>query len=177
MHIYLIRHDIDNFKFYLQDDGDPYSVRAFDFCGESLSDEWKPYKVELFEGKTKAEKSLNSDFNSSCFNSGLLYVERYLAKEISCKVANIECLEIVTSDERDFHYINVLDKIPALDYANKQELQIMYRTDGYKFNRSVESMVIFRDKVLSSNYFVTDRFVDLFPDKFHGVIFKKVGEI
>lgn len=53
----------------------------------------------------------------------------------------------------------------------------MFRTDEYKFNKSVANTFIFRDEILSSNYFVTDRFVDAVHEKFNGVVFKKVGEI
>ncbi|HFO9213493.1 TPA: hypothetical protein ACHK4M_005031, partial [Escherichia coli] len=110
MNVYLIRHDVDNFKFYLQDESDFFSVAAFDFCGESLFNGWKPYKIELFKGKTKAEKSLKGDFNSSCFSSGLLYVEHSLADVLSRQVNNIELLKVITSDDRDFYYANVVGK-------------------------------------------------------------------
>lgn len=177
MNIYLIRHDVDHFKFYLQDESDSFSVAAFDFCGESLFNGWKPYKIELFKGKTKAEKSLNGDFNSSCFSSGLLYVEHSLTGVLSRQVKNVELLKVIASNERDFYYANVLGKIPALHYDNRQDLQIMSRAQEYKFNKSINKMLIFRDEILSSNYFVTDRFVDIFQNDFRGVIFKKVGEI
>ncbi|WNT61311.1 hypothetical protein PWR53_08985 [Escherichia coli] len=39
----------------------------------------------------------------------------------------------------------------------RQELQIMSRTQEYKFNNSINEMLIFRDEILPSNYFVTDR--------------------
>lgn len=71
----------------------------------------------------------------------------------------------------------MVGKIPALHYNNRQELQIMSRTQEYKFNNSINEMLIFRDEILPSNYFVTDRFVDIFQNDFRGVIFKKVGEI
>ncbi len=177
MNVYLIRHDVDNFKFYLQDESDFFSVAAFDFCGESLFNGWKPYKIELFKGKTKAERLLKGDFNSSCFSSGLLYVEHSLADVLSRQVNNIELLKVITSDDCDFYYANVVGKIPALHYNNRQELQIMSRTQEYKFNNSINEMLIFRDEILPSNYFVTDRFVDIFQNDFRGVIFKKVGEI
>ncbi|MEX3160885.1 hypothetical protein AB4P42_28420 [Escherichia coli] len=123
------------------------------------------------------ERSLKGDFNSSCFSSGLLYVEHSLADVLSRQVNNIELLKVITSDDRDFYYANVVGKIPALHYNNRQELQIMSRTQEYKFNNSINEMLIFRDEILPSNYFVTDRFVDIFQNDFRGVIFKKVGEI
>lgn len=177
MNVYLIRHDIEKFKFYLQRESDSLSMSAFDFCGKSLSNGWNPYKIDLFEGKTKAEKLLNGSFNSSCFSPGLLYIERSLAGIIPRALENVELLKVITSDNRDFYYVNVLEKIPALHYTSRQELQIMSRAQEYKFNNSVDKMTIFRDEILYSNYFVTDRFVDIFQNDFHGVIFKKVGEI
>lgn len=177
MNVYLIQHDVDHFKFYLQVESDSFSAAAFYFCGESLFNGWEPYKIELFKGKTKAEKSLSGDFNLSCFSPGLLYVEYSLVGILSHQVKNVELLKVITSDNRDFYYANVLGKIPALHYNNRQELQVMSRTQEYKFNKSINEMLIFRDEILSSNYFVTDRFVDIFQNNFRGVIFEKVGEI
>ncbi len=54
----------------------------------------------------------------------------------------------------------------------------MYRSEKYKFIKdNVLNEMIFRDEILSSNYFVTEKFVDNLKCDIKGIIFKEVGEV
>lgn len=178
MKIYKIKHDHSRYKFYLQDDKDPLAVKAFSNHGAKLSDGWVPFNVFLFEGKTKQEKELREDINSSCFDDGLLYVSKDLAFNIFNGFNEVEALSIHTDNKKDFKYINVVNILPSLKYHSKDELKEMFRTGKYTFDEKVvNGECIFRDKVLSSTYFVTDKFIKQFGSEFKGVIFVEVGEV
>ena len=178
MKIYKIKHDHSKYKFYLQDDKDPLAVKAFSNHGDKLCDDWVPFNVFLFEGKTKEEKELRDDINSSCFDDGLLYVSKDVAFNIFDRLNEVEVLPIHTNNKKDFKYINVINVLPSLKYHSKDELKEMFRTGKYIFDEKViNGQYIFRDKVLSSTYFVTDNFIKEFGSKFNGVVFVEAGEV
>jgi len=178
MKIYKIQHLHSIYKFYLQDERDSLAIKAFSNDGSTLLDDWKPFHISLFEGKTKKEKSLSEDFNSSCYDDGLLYVSDSISFEVFKGLGEAEILPVLTSDGRDFKYINVINKIPSLKFNSKEELKEMFRSGKYFFDdKSVNGQLIFRDEVLTSTYFVTDAFVSKYGDKFKGISFEEVGEV
>ncbi|WP_261643478.1 hypothetical protein [Erwinia mallotivora] len=178
MKIYKIKQDYSVYKFYLQDDKDPLAAGAFLFNGAELSDKWSPFNISLFKGKTKEEKSLREDFNSSCFDDGLLYVSKEMAFSIFGNIEEVEVLPVRTDNDRDFYYVNVMKKLPSIKYLNKDELKKMFREDRYQFQKDViGDCCIFRDEVLCSSYFVTEVFVDKYGRDFQGVLFKEVGDV
>ncbi|MEI2266119.1 hypothetical protein [Erwinia sp. CGal63] len=178
MKVYKIKHDHSKYKFYLQDDKDPLAVKAFSNYGVKLSNDWVPFNVFLFEGKTKKEKELREDINSSCFDDGLLYVSEDVAFNVFNELNEVEILPIHTNNKIDFKYINVINVLPSLKYHSKDELKEMYQTGKYIFDKEViEQQYIFRDKILSSTYFVTEKFISKFGKKFKGVVFIEVGEV
>ncbi len=82
MRIFLIEPDAENFKFYVLDAQDPLADNIPSFEGQSLMNSWKPFRVNIYDGKTKSERNRREDFNASCFDVGLLYVTPDLAVEI-----------------------------------------------------------------------------------------------
>lgn len=178
MKIYLIKHDVERFKFYLQNEHDPLSVKAFSFEGESLIENWVPFSINLFEGKTKKEKSLREDFNASCFDDGLLYVTPNIAECLCSFTKSFEKLKVLTDNGNEFYYMNLTKKLPSLLYNDKKEIQNMYRTGIYKFDKAiVESELFFRDSILPTNYYFTERFLDKVVCDIKGVYFKEAGEV
>ncbi|MFV8855229.1 hypothetical protein [Serratia fonticola] len=148
------------------------------FEGQSLINSWKPFRVNIFDGKTKSERNRREDFNASCFDVGLLYVTPDLAVEIIEITKYAESLKIITDNYRHFNYINITRKIPSLLYNDRNEIKDMYRSEKYKFIKdNVLNEMIFRDEILSSNYFVTEKFVDNLKCDIKGIIFKEVGEV
>lgn len=178
MKIFSIKQDVDAFKFYLQNENDPLSIKAYSYEGEPLASGWTPFSINLFRGKTKLEKSLREDFNASCFDDGLLFVTEDVAEAL-CKVTDFfEQLPVITDDGRCFYYMNLTRKIPALFFNDRSEIKDMYRSGVYKFNESiVANENFFRDDILSSNYFVTERFLKEFKYDIKGIYFKEVGEV
>lgn len=178
MKIFLIEPDTEIYKFYVLDAQDPLTDNILSFDGQTLKNAWKPFRVNIFNGKTKIEKNRREDFNASCFDVGLLYVTPEVSSEIIKTTKYAESLEIITDNHRDFSYINITRKIPSLLYKERDEIKDMYRSEKYKFiKENVINEMIFRDEVLSSNYFLTERFIDNLNCDIRGVIFKEVGEV
>ncbi|MBE8598278.1 hypothetical protein [Xenorhabdus sp. BG5] len=178
MKIFILKHNIKEFKFYLQNENDPLAMEAFSFDGKALGKNWKPFSVNLFKVKTKAEKSLREDFNSSCFDIGLLFANNDISQLVTGITTYVEVLPINTDDQRDFYFINVIRKIPALDFKDKSEIMDMYRSGDYKFSKdTIINEMLFRDEVLTSTYFATENFVNKVGEDLKGVYFKYVGNI
>lgn len=108
-------------------------IKAFSNDGSKLLDDWEPFHISLFEGETKKEKGLSEDFNSSCYDNGLLYVSDCISFEVFKGLDETEILPVFTSDKRDFNYINVINKIPSLKFNSKEELKEMFRSGKYFF--------------------------------------------
>lgn len=178
MKVFTIKHDIENYKFYLQNEHDSLSLKAFSYEGSSLVKNWAPFRVSLFKGKTKAEKLLREDFNASCFDDGLLYVMGDISEALCKSSDSFERLNIITDDERVFYYMNLTKVVSSLVYSDISEIQRMHRNGVYDFNKEViKNESIFRDGILPSNYFLTERFLDGLKCDIKGVFFKEVGEV
>ncbi|MFV8855230.1 hypothetical protein ABQ350_27665, partial [Serratia fonticola] len=69
-------------------------------------------------------------------------------------------------------------KIPSLIFNDRSEIKDMYRSGVYTFNESIiANETVFRDDILTSNYFVTENFLKEFKYDIKGIYFKEVGEV
>ena len=79
MDIFEIAQNYDEFQFVLHKTDADY-IDVLDHEGEVIKN-WKTPTWTIFS-KTQREKKLRRDFNASCYLSGILIIEEYIANKI-----------------------------------------------------------------------------------------------
>ena len=172
MDIFEIAQNYDEFQFILNKSDADY-IDVLDYEGEKIKN-WKTPTWIIFS-KTKREKKLRLDFNASCYFSGILIIEQYIAnKIISDFEVQAQLLPVLTPEfEKNFVFMNLLGSIPTIDDTHSYS-----ETNNFTFKKSnIGNKQIFRDSNYSSQYFCTSKFVDwIRENKVNGLRFDKVGE-
>ena len=172
MDIFEIAQNYDEFQFVLHKTDTDY-IDVLDNEGEVIKN-WKTPTWTIFS-KTQREKKLRRDFNASCYLSGILIIEEYIAnKIISDFGVQAQLLPVSTPEfEKKFVFMNLLGTIPAID--NTQNYP---ETNNFIFKEAIiGNKQIFRDSNYPSQYFCTSKFVDWIREhSVNGLRFDKVGE-
>ena len=113
--------------------------------------------------------------DASCYLSGILIIEEYIAnKIISDFGVQAQLLPVSTPEfEKKFVFMNLLGTIPAIDNTRNYP-----ETNNFIFKETIiGNKQIFRDSNYPSQYFCTSKFVDWIREhSVNGLRFDKVGE-
>ncbi|MDK2376138.1 hypothetical protein [Serratia fonticola] len=179
MNIYTLNQNYDEFKYYLPVEGSEIISKLRAFNGQSLAGSWRPYEFEIFSGKTKSERNRREDFNVSHYHPRLLLMDETMKKTLQNELREIvEFLPIITSDKREFFFLNVLNVKDAIATDSWDEYESMEDTENYIFRGITDNDMIFRDSKFNLNYFITEKFFRILKDlDIKGGYFKEVGVV
>lgn len=171
MNIYSINQNLDNCDFLVPSDELDFSLIQ-DFKNNSNGvwtvPNWKP----LGENKNSIK------FNSSCYYSGILFLEKekaFLLKNIASEFLDIYPVKI-NSLECNFYYIHIKNTINSVykkhlinwNYSKIENSEITFDIS------QIDNKFIFNDAVL--DYLCTDKFIEFCAENnIIGLCFKKIG--
>lgn len=173
MNIFRICADYDTFQYLLPKTEADY-IKCLDREGEPFEN-WQ-IPTQICYKKTKKDQKKRSDFNASCFFSGILLMEEALATKMVADFGlSAQLLPINTPEkEEKFVFVNILGGVSAvLEAYMHQKVYVGFQKlsqekteyppeleHKYLFDANIlEINAIFRDKWLNSFYFCTDIFV------------------
>ena len=175
MQVFLIKQNLDDFQYLLQETETDY-IDTLDKEGKEIK-KWHIPTWKLYIPNKKSLKK-RKDFNASSFFSGKLFIEKSLAEKMVIDFnLSAQLLSINTPEmEENFVFVNILGGVKAVlkdFWYTEDELwtakhmpktlthEVFPELDGkYLFDRQIIAQnPIFRDKKFKGFYFCTDVFV------------------
>lgn len=177
MDIFSITSDYSEYRF-LTFRNDEFAAIANEFTGQSLSSDWKPIEVQIFEDK-RCKEIRSLSFDASCYHRGQLWVKRWVADLLQSFFQEIEILPIVSDSIDEYYFVNILNAIPALKKPIPKYSDLMQKARTHTLDFDIDSIkdkLLFRDQLFKSGYYCTRSFVDFIKvHNIKGLSFVKEG--
>ncbi|MDR2904630.1 MAG: hypothetical protein LBU73_01570 [Helicobacteraceae bacterium] len=157
MKIYQIE-QAQGYKHLIFDEGKDFNSLFLTRDWEELSRAPKPFRMKFAES--------GKDFDASCYYGGVLIVNEKIKRFFEEKIANLVKISPIVTDAGQFYFVNVINAITAIDDSVPGDVFMkMVAERKFPFARKVaigEGQLLFRDLKFTADYFVTDKFIEVF---------------